>query len=249
MRAQLRSELLKQRTTRTSPVLLAWMIGLVVVVVVLHLAGFSAADLSQEDNQARILGLGTSIGVLFAALLGALSITGEFRTGTIRPTLLVSPRRTRVIAAKTLVSMLIGLSVGLIAAALTAGAEAVGLALRGIHIDLGGGDYTQLLAGVAVAAALFAAIGVGVGAVVRNQVAAVVGLCVWLLFLEPLLLGDVPGVAKYAPEASAGAIAGAIQSQIADTLVAPALGGLLLVVYAVLAGVFGSLALTRRDVG
>jgi hypothetical protein len=59
----------------------------------------------------------------------------------------------------------------------------------------------------------------------------------------------VPGAAKYAPEDSAGAIAGAIQSQIADTLVAPALGVLLLAVYATLAGLAGALAITRRDVG
>jgi ABC-2 type transport system permease protein len=136
----------------------------------------------------------------------------------------------------------------LIAAALTACAEVAGLRIRGITIEPGGGDYAQLLAGGALAGALFAAIGVGVGAVVRNQVAAVAGLCVWLLFLEPLLLGDVPGAAKYAPEASAGAIAGAIQSQIADALIAPALGVLLLAVYAAVAGVAGALAITRRDI-
>jgi ABC-type transport system involved in multi-copper enzyme maturation permease subunit len=249
MIAQLRSELLKQRTSRTSLVLLAWMVGLVVVVVGLHVISFGAADLSRDGNQMKILGLGTSIGALFASLLGATSITSELRTGTIRPTLLVTPRRTTVVAAKTTASMLAGVGVGFIAAALTAGTEAAGLGVRGIHVELSGGDYAQLLAGGALAAALFAAIGVGVGAIVRNQVAAVAGLCVWLLFLEPLLLGDVPAVAKYAPEASAGAIAGAIQSQIADTLIAPALGVLLLALYAALAGLAGSLAITRRDVG
>jgi ABC-2 type transport system permease protein len=249
MIAQVRSELLKQRSTRTSVVLLAWMLGLAVVVVALHVLSFSASDLSRESNQMKILGLGTSIGALFASLLGALSITAEIRNGTIRPTFLVAPRRARVVAAKTLASMLAGAGVGLIAAALTACAEAAGLGIRGITIEPGGGDYAQLLAGGALAGALFAAIGVGVGAVVRNQVAAVAGLCVWLLFLEPLLLGDVPGAAKYAPEASAGAIAGAIQSQIADALITPALGVLLLAVYAAVAGVAGALAITRRDVG
>jgi hypothetical protein len=81
----------------------------------------------------KILGLGTSLGALFAAPLGAISITGEFRTGTMRPTFLVTPRRTRVVAAKAVASMLAGLGVGLVAAALTAGAEVVGLAARGIE--------------------------------------------------------------------------------------------------------------------
>ena len=249
MTAQLRSELLKQRTTRTSLVLVAWMVGLVLLVVALHVLSFGADDLSRQSNQMKILGLGTLIGALFAALLGAMSITGEFRTGTIRPTFLVTPRRTRVVAAKVVASMLAGLGVGLVAEALSAGAEAAGLAARGIHIELGGGDYAQLLGGGALAGAMFGAIGVGVGAVVRNQVAAVVGLCVWLLFLEPLLLGDVPSAAKYAPEASAGAIAGAIQSQIADALIAPALGVVLLAAYAGLAALAGALLITRRDVG
>jgi ABC-type transport system involved in multi-copper enzyme maturation permease subunit len=248
MTAQLRAELLKQRTTRTSLLLLAWMVGLVLVVVALHVLSFSVADLSREDNQMKILGLGTSLAALFAALLGAMSITGEFRTGTIRPTLLVAPRRPRVVVAKVGASAIAGLGIGLLAEALTAGAEAAGLAARGIDVELATGEYVQLLAGGAFAAALFAAIGVGIGSAVRNQVPVLIGLCVWLLFVEPLLLGDVPSVAKYAPEASAGAIAGAIQSQIADSLVAPALGAALLVAYAALAAAAGSALITRRDI-
>jgi ABC-2 type transport system permease protein len=248
MTAQLRSELLKQRTTRTNRLLLAWMAGLAVAVVALHVFSFSTGALAREANQMKILGLGTSLGALFAALLGAMSITGEFRSGTIRPTFLVTPRRGRVIAAKELAGMAAGAGIGLLAAALTAGAEAAGLTARGVHVQLAAGDYAQFLAGAALGAALFAAIGVGIGAMVRNQVAALVGLCVWLLFAEPLLLADVPSAARYAPEAAAGAIAGAIQSQIADSLVAPALGVLLLAAYAALIAWAGALLVNRRDV-
>jgi hypothetical protein len=246
--AQLRSELLKQRTTRTNVVLLLWMVGLVVLVVLLHVLSFGITDLSRHDNQLKIAGLGTSVGALFASLLGAMSITGEIRHGTIRPTFLATPRRTLVIEAKVVASALAGIAVGLLAEALTAAVEAAGLGARGIHIELDSGEYTQLLAGGAAAGALFAAIGLGVGALVRNQVAAVVGLCVWLLFIEPILLGDIPSAGKFAPGASAGAIAGAIQTQIADTLVAPALGVLLLAAYAAIAGAAGAIATTRRDV-
>jgi ABC-type transport system involved in multi-copper enzyme maturation permease subunit len=249
MTALLRSELLKLATTRTTFLLLVWLVGLVLLVVALHVASFSAGDLARESNQLRILGLGTSLGVLFASLVGALSITGEFHTGTIRPTLLATPRRSRVLAAKVEASMLAGAAAGLLAQALNAGAEAAGLALRGVEVQLVAGDYAQLAAGGVLGGALFAAIGVGVGAIVRNQVATLVGLCVWLLLLEPLLLGDLPGAAKYAPEAGAGAIAGAIQSQLADALVAPALGALLLVAYALVIAAAGAFALTRRDVG
>lgn len=244
----LRSELLKQRTTRMNRLLIAWMVGLITVAVLLHVLSFTARDLLREDNQLKILGLGTSIGTLFAALLGAMSITGEVRHGLIRPTFLATPRRERVIVAKAIASSLAGAAVGLFAEALTAGLEAGGLGARGVHIQLSAGEYAQLLAGGAFAAALFAAIGVGVGAVVRNQVAAVVGLCVWLLFIEPILLGDVHGIARFAPGATAGAIAGAIQTQIAGSLLAPGLGVLLLATYAAVASAAGAIALTRRDV-
>jgi ABC-type transport system involved in multi-copper enzyme maturation permease subunit len=248
MTAQLRSELLKQRSTSTNVLLLLWMVGLVVVVVLLHVLSFGVDELSRQDNQLKIAGIGTSLGALFASLLGAMSITGEIRHGTIRPTFLATPRRSLVIVAKVAAAALAGHALGLLASALTTGGEAAGLAARGIHIELEAGDYVQLLAGGALAATLFAVIGVGVGALVRNQVAANVGLCVWLLFLEPILLSDVPGAAKFAPGASAGAIAGAIQTQIADNLVAPGLGVLLLGAYAALAGAAGSIATARRDV-
>jgi ABC-type transport system involved in multi-copper enzyme maturation permease subunit len=158
MTGQLRSELLKQRSTRTNLLLLGWMAGLVVLVVALHVLSFSASSLAQDDNQFKILGLGTSIGALFAALLGAMSITGEFRSGTIRPTLLVTPRRTRVIAAKVLASLAAGVGIGLLAEILAASAEAAGLAARGVDVELAVRDYAQLLAGGALGAALFAAI-------------------------------------------------------------------------------------------
>ena len=83
--------------------------------------------------------------------------------------------------------MLIGGAFGLVAAAGAAGVGSAALATRSVAIQLEGGDYALLLAGCAAAAALWAAIGVGLGAVVRSQVSTVVGICAWLLFIESLL--------------------------------------------------------------
>jgi ABC-2 type transport system permease protein len=195
-----------------------------------------------------VVGWGTTIGSLFAALLGATSITAEIRHGTIRPTFLITPKRERVIAAKLLATAATGIAVGLLAEALTAGIEAGGLAIRGIHIQLTVGDYLQLLGGGAAAAGFFAAIGLGVGAVVRQQVGAVVGLVIWLLLIETTLIGNVPSAGKFAPGAAAGAIAGAIQTQSPSDLVAPGIGVLLLVVYAAIASFGGTTLTNRRDV-
>ncbi len=248
MSAVLRSELLKQRTTRTSPLLLLWMVGLVALVVLLHVFSLDAGTLSSRDGQLKVLGWGTSIGALLAALLGALSIAGEIRHGTIRPTFLATPKRATVIIAKVAASALAGLAIGLLAETLTAGLESAGLATRSIHIALSTGDYSQLLAGGALSAALWGAIGVGVGAIVRNQVGAVVGLCVWLLQIETTLIGNVPAAGKFAPGAGAGALAGAIQTQSASKLLAPALGALLLAAYAAAATAAGLVTTQRRDV-
>jgi ABC-2 type transport system permease protein len=248
MTALLRSELLKLRTTRTSLVLALYMLGVIVVVVGLHVFSLDAGELATRDNQLRVLGWGTSIGALFASLVGAMSITGEFRHGTVRPTFLATPRRARVIAAKVGASALAGVVVGLLAEALTAAITGAGLAARGVDIAPSAGDFAQLLAGGAAAAGLFAAIGVGVGALVRNQVGAVVGLCVWLLLFETILVDNVPSAAKFAPGATAGALAGAIQALDPADLIGPALGVLLLAAYAAAATAAGSIATERRDV-
>jgi ABC-type transport system involved in multi-copper enzyme maturation permease subunit len=244
----LRSELLKQRTTRTSLTLLLYMLGLILLIVLLHVFSLSIYELADRNNQLRVLGWGTTIGALFAALIGAMSITAEIRHGLIRPTFMATPRRARVIAAKVGASALAGTLVGLLAQALTTAITSAGLTARGVEIAVTAGDFAQLLAGGAAAAALFAAIGVGVGALVRNQVGTVVGLCVWLLLVESILIGDVPSVGQFTPGASAGALAGALQDVGPADLLAPALGALLLVAYAAAAGAAGSIAIARRDV-
>lgn len=248
MTRQLRSELLKQRTTRTTVTLLACMLGLILLVVLLHVFALNAADLRKASNQPKVYGWGTSIGALFAALLGAVSITGEFRTGTIRPTLLATPNRATVLTAKVLAAGLAGLLVGLIAEVLVSSLASGGLVIRGIHITLSAGDFVQMVAGGAAAGAAWAAIGTGVGALVRSQVGAVVGLCVWLLLVESVLIGDIPSAAKFSPGASAGALAGMIQNVSSGSLLAPALGALLLLVYAAAAAGAGLILTERRDI-
>ena len=243
-----RAELLKQRTTRTTLTLLISMVALILLLILLHVLSLSSEHLSNADGQLKVVGWGTTVGALFAGLLGAMSITAEIRHGNIRPTFLATPRRERVIAAKLAAGALTGVAVGLLAEGLTAAVETAGLAARGIHIQLSAGDYVQLLAGGAAAGALFGAIGLGIGAVVRQQVGAVVGLCVWLLLIETTLIGNVPSAGKYAPGAAAGAIAGAIQNQSPAKLVAPALGFLLLAAYTLIAGSAGAFLTTRRDV-
>ncbi len=196
------------------------------------------------SNQLRVIVEGgETLGTVFAGLLGAMSITGEIRHGTIRPTLLGTPRRGRVVFAKTAASMLSGLGLGVIAMGLAAGAATIVLAGRGITIRLSSGDYALLVAGGAAAAALWAGIGLAVGAIVRNQVTAIVGIFVWLQIIEKLLEDSLPGVSRYTPGAFGQAIAG----QGTGTLHSPVVGALFLAVYAGAAVAIGWRMTIRRD--
>jgi ABC-2 type transport system permease protein len=240
----IRAELLKQRSIRTNLGLVAGLLGLVVFAVVLHGFGLSARDVdSRSDQMTMLFGWGEKLGALFAALVGAMSITGEIRHGTIRPTFLVTPRRGRVVAAKVVVSTLVGAGLGLIAAALAAGLGSAALAARGLDIRLDGGDYAQLVAGAAVAASLWGALGVGLGALARDQVPTLIGICTWLLFVENLLVVYASDIGRFAPGAAGQAIAG----QEPGKLLAPVLGALVLALYSAAGSLVGSRTTSRRD--
>jgi ABC-2 type transport system permease protein len=246
--ALVHSELLKQRSTRTTLSLFVAMIGLVLLAVLLHGFGLRAEALGDRHVQLMVLGRGELLGVLFAALLGAMSITAEIRHGTIRPTFLFSPRRGRVVAAKVVVSVLVGAGFGLVAGAVATAAGTAALRARGIDLQLDGSDDALLVFGSAAAATLWAAIGVGLGALVRNQVPTLIGICAWLLFVEGLLAeatGGLGDVGRILPGSAAAAISG----QNPGTLLAPAVGLVLLVAYAAAAALAGAIATSRRDVG
>lgn len=248
MTGQLRAEFLKLRTTRTTRTLLVSMLALTALVVSLHALALSTADLGKADNQPHVFGWATTIGTLFAALVGGIAVTAEFRHGTIRPTLLVTPDRRRVLAAKGITAALAGLGVGLLAAGFVAAVGSLEFGIRGIPVRLSTGDVIQLIAGSTLGAALWAVIGTGIGALVRGQVGTVIGLCVWLLLLENILIGNIPTAAKYAPGASAGALGGMIPDAGSTKLLAPAVGGILLVGYALVTSIGGLLAFNNRDI-
>jgi ABC-2 type transport system permease protein len=239
---QLRSELLKQRSTQTTLYLFLAMFGLVALAVTMHVLALGADDLSTRTHQLEVFQVGTRAGMLFAGLAGAIAVTAEIRYGTIRPTFLVTPRRGPVLAAKLAIGTLVGLVFGLLAELLMAADATVAYAARGIDNELTGGDYVQLLAGGAAAAALWAAAGVGIGALVRNQVAVLVGLCAWMFLVESVSEGFVPDFGRLLPGGAGLALAGN-----SDELSA-AVGALLLILYAAAASAAGWLATLRRDV-
>ena len=184
----LRAEILKLRTTRTF-----WVISLGALVVVggaiVPIAAgttFGPSDRPAQEVLA-IAGMAQTL----TLLLGALAVTGEYRHGTITPTLLVTPRRTPVLFAKLVVLGAVGLVIGLLAFGEAAGIALPVLASRHIAVHLSTGGLVEIVAGGALATALFALVGVGLGAIVRNQVGAVV-TALGLLYVAGPLLGLIP---------------------------------------------------------
>jgi ABC-2 type transport system permease protein len=239
---QLRSELLKQRSTETALYLFLAMFALVALAVTMHVVALGADQLSSRTHQLEVFQVGTRAGMLFAGLAGAIAVTAEIRYGTIRPTFLVTPRRSPVLAAKLVISALVGLAFGVLAEALMIADASIGFAARGIDNQLTVGDYAQLLAGGAAAAAFWAALGVGVGALIRNQVAALVGLCAWMFLVETTSESFVPDAARFLPGGAGNALAGN-----SDELPA-AFAALLLALFAAALGTAGWRLTLRRDV-
>jgi len=245
MRRQLRSELAKLTTTPTTVAILATLVGLAALAVGLHAYGLSTNQLATGSDQRKIfIDVAVNLGALFAALLGALSITAEIRAGTIRPTFLATPHRATVIGAKAVSVFAAGLLVGLVATGTVAGVGAVALDLRGLSVRLTAGDYVQFLGGGALGGGLLAVVGLAVGAVIRAQVPSLVALFAWLLFVENLLT-DLAAVHRFVPGALAQALAGQDR---AGALRTPGTAGALLVAYTAAALVAATLATSRRDV-
>ena len=239
MRAQLSSELIKLTSTRTFYGLIA---GAVAVVLLGTWSTMSSSGSATGDLRAQMFFFLASVNLaVFAVILGVRASTDEFRFGTIVGSILADGHRGRLIAAKATVA-------GMGAAVLAAVAEAamVGLALAltsagGDSLRISAGDGLAML-GLLAASALWAAIGVGVGALVRHQVAAVVGVLVWLLVVENLGAGLLGSTGRYLPGQAAHGLA-----QIPHLLDVP-LATVVLIAYAATALAAASITTNRRDI-
>jgi ABC-2 type transport system permease protein len=191
--ALLQAELLKLRTTRTFVALAA-----IAVATSVLIAGLVSllSEPTKEDVLVDVFTTDTSS--LFILILAIVGISGEWRHRTISSSLLAAPDRLRFLAAKTLAFAAAGLVLSLLIAI---GVSITGLAILSAR-DLPVPDAGELLAQIgrnAIVAALLGAFGVGIGALVRNQPVAIVGVLVASFVLEPAVLGLAPDVGRFGP--------------------------------------------------
>jgi hypothetical protein len=264
-----RSELTKQFTTS-----IWWILALVLLVYIgLFAAGFGfllaavangtltggdAPQIPADTLPPVIYSIATSFGYVFPLLVGTLMVTSEFRHKTLTPTFLATPRRGVVLAAKVVGGIVMGVLFGAIGLIAALGPGAVVLSIAGLRTGLDATDTWALVGRMLVAFVLWTLIGIGVGAVVRNQVVAIVLVLAFTQFIEPvarLAGGFVAGlepVARVLPGAASDALVGASAFSISMPTATEALewwaGGLVLLAYALVFLVLGQLTSWRRDV-
>ena len=244
MRA-VRAEVMKLRTTRTFWALVGTTLSLVMLITVLTLA--LGSDPRNEDDVRSILSTAGAGGLLMI-VLGVVFGAGEYRHGTIASTLLVTPDRLRVTASQALGCAAAGAAVGIALAALTAAVGLPWLSAKGAP-SLSTGELLGLFGGGVLYTALAAALGAGVGALLRNQVAAVVLILVLIFVIDPILGGLVDGYAEYSLSGLGIALSGGSADDSASgELLAVWQAGLIWAAYtAVLVGVAAILT-SRRDI-
>jgi ABC-2 type transport system permease protein len=238
------NEFLKLRTTRSAFVIAA----AAQLVVVLGISGAFVSGRDPADSETVLLAF-SHIGIvsIFSLMLGITAVAEEYRNKTITDTYLATPSRGWVVSDKVVAFSIVGVAMGLMATLTALAATAVWLNAKGTNLDLSMPGLGQTVAGCVVWNVCFAAVGVGVGALVRNLSGAVAGALVWIAVVETMvgqLLGDL---ARWLPFRAGSAMQGLPSPSGAEQLTQTT-GGLVLVAYAV---AFVGLALAtsmRRDV-
>lgn len=267
--AATRSEYTKQFTTAGW-----WVLGIVLIAYVAftsgvlalvfggvasgRLTGSNGPAISTDGIPALVYSSATAVGYVFPLLVGTLMVTTEFRHKTLTPTFLTTPRRGVVLVGKFVVGVVVGLLYGILGSAASLAAGAGVLSIFGIDTELGSADTWELVGRMLLAFALWALVGIGVGTVVRNQVAAIVIVLAVTLFIEPIvrtlggLVSGFSDVVKWFPSAASDALVGKTIFGAMSSGGGGALewwvGGLVLLAYAVVFLVIGLFTTWRRDI-
>ena len=197
--------------------------------------GFEEVALAQATNA-----------TVLALILGIIGMTQEYRHRTATPTFLAEPRRWRVVVAKLIAYAIAAVPFALVAVAVNVLVVSIYAGARGAAPSLTGHN-AEVLFTSGLALVIYALIGVGIGALFRNQVGAIVGALVYLFVVEPVIqsIPATSGAFKWMPGGGLEAMTVSFQG---PDLLGAWEGGLLLVGYGLLAALLGTLFAVRRDV-
>lgn len=206
---------------------------------------------------------GIQIGYLLTLIIGVLCIGSEFRHKTASGTFLATPRRSRVIGAKVVGLALIAVVNGVLHLAGCLLGGGVVLATQGLPLFPQPAELTRTLLLALLVLALWSLIGLGIGVLIPNQVAALSIAIALAWIVEPLagflltLTEDGDGVARFFPSQATSAALDVFTGL--DEQVRQALGGAqdplswwvaasVLLLYAGVMTLLGLLLTRRRDI-
>ncbi len=236
----LHSEAIKLWSVRTTWLMLG--IGLLLEGL---FAGLYVGLVSLDDvGPVRETQTGTGILMLLVLVLGVLVITTEFRHGTASTTFLASPRRYPVLVAKLGAALGFGALAGLAFVAVNGG-----LALPLFSEREGSlppfDDIVAVYAGFVVSLALLAAFGLGVGAIVRNQVGAIIAAIAFFFVLSPLPELLPGNIGDYFPAQAIGSLHGLPEAT--EEGLGQVAGGLVLAAWTLVLWLIGTVLIRHRD--
>jgi hypothetical protein len=206
-------------------------------VLIVSLSG----DPATIRDKRSALGFGTVISA-FLLIYGVVGATGEFRHRTLAPAVLIAPDRFRLVVAR-MAAYGVTAAVGAIAIGILVFLIGIPLLADTSGPDLDAADYVGVAAGSLLACVMCAVLGVGVGTLVRNQVAAVVGLLVWIFVGEPLVPLIDEDLSNYTIGTAAAALGQGGNGDVSMLTATLALAGWMVVL-----GLAGALVDRRRDV-
>ena len=253
MKALIHAELLKLRSTRTLLGLLVATLALTAMTVAFTVpkVGDRSAPLSLDDPHLLTTVVANSFGVplVLAVLLGELAFTQEFRYSTVTLTYLGEPRRTRVLLAKWLAAAASSVVITTLTIALAA-PFSIALIRSRDGVTTVGTRFLPMVATATFVMVAYTVIGVAIGALVRNQIAAVVGVLIWLLAVEQIVIQAYPLVGRWMPGGATDALLqlGPSIGLDENQLVSTPMAWLLLVGYAAAAVALALRLTPRRDV-
>jgi ABC-2 type transport system permease protein len=199
----IRAEFRKLRTTQVWFWMLLLCIGLTALFVVGNIAGTSNdEELAQHVRDIMVSASGAFTYVPIF-VLGALAVTTEYRYQTITPTVLATPSRWALITAKLITYAVVGALYALVCLIIQLSMALPWLSARHVDVSLSH-EKGPLLAAFAVLS-LFALVGLGAGALLRNQIVAVSVGTIFILVLARLFL-IIPGVKYVYPYLPTGAV-------------------------------------------
>ena len=239
-----RAELLKLRTTRAAAGVLALTVAVTALIMttVVLLAGRPGQPAVDSALLTDLVVVAKGPLVVLALILGVLAMSGEFRHGTATPTFLVTPQRGRVVAAKVVALALAGVALAAASAVVALGIGLPWLRSEGVEVAVGADAGARLL-GLAATSALHAVLGVGLAALVRNQLVAVAAGLLWMRVedLLPAVLNR-PRLGRWLPEGAAAALTGPSAATLSMWA-----GGLLFAAYGLALTLLGTRLVVRRD--